>query len=158
MQTTQGIPVSLPFPSQWGIHAAIGGRPVVWGTLIINSITGNRIAGTVNFRGRPIPIHGYWDENTKQIRFDSPYASYSGNLMIYDDPPIRIRHHILNGRLIMKPPSLQAGEYGTWVATTDTILTGSPVISDTLPPVGVFLTSEILYGARLPNRVTGIWD
>ncbi|PLR75689.1 hypothetical protein CU633_19870 [Bacillus sp. V3-13] len=149
MQNAQEIPVSIPVPSRWGIHAAIAGRPVVWGTMIINSITGNRVTGTVNFRGRPIPINGYWDERTKQIRFDSPYASYLGNLTIYDDPPIRIRHHILNGRLMMKPPSLQAGEYGTWVATTDTTLTGSPVISDILPPVGVFLTSDILYGNRL---------
>jgi hypothetical protein len=28
----------------------------------------------------------------------------------------------------MKPPSLQAGEYGTWVATTDRAFTGYPVV------------------------------
>ncbi|TYR80439.1 hypothetical protein FZC66_08615 [Priestia megaterium] len=145
MQTAQQTIVSIPFPSLWGIHAAIAGRPIVWGILTINSITDNRVIGTVNFRGIDIPINGYWDENTKQIRFDSPYATYSGNLTIFDDPAIKIRHFILNGRLIMKPPSLQAGEYGTWVATTDRALTGYPInSSSTLPPVGVFLTSNIL--------------
>ncbi|SFM43842.1 hypothetical protein SAMN03159341_13332 [Paenibacillus sp. 1_12] len=138
--------VSVPFPSQWGIHASVGGRPVVYGTFNINSVTGNRVAGSINFRGRYIPINGYWEESTKQIRVDSPYASYSGNLTISDDPSIRIRHFILSGRLIMKPPSLQAGEYGTWLATTDTGLTGSPIISNALPPVGVFLTSNLLHG------------
>ncbi|WP_219837624.1 hypothetical protein [Paenibacillus sp. R14(2021)] len=138
--------VSVPSPSRWGIHASVGGRPVVYGTFNINSVTGNRVTGTVNFRGRDIPINGYWDESTKQIRVDSPYASYSGNLAIFDDPSIRIRHFILSGRLIMKPPSLQAGEYGTWLATTDTSLTGSPIISNALPPVGVFLTSSLLQG------------
>lgn len=118
MQTAQQTMVSIPFPSVWGIHAAIAGKPIVWGVLNINSITDNRVIGTVNFRGTPIPINGSWDENTKQIRFDSPYATFSGNLAIFDEPQIRIRHFILNGRLIMKPPSLQAGEYGTWVATT----------------------------------------
>ncbi|NCG67018.1 hypothetical protein GWJ21_03375 [Bacillus coagulans] len=144
MQTAQQTMVSIPFPSVWGFHAAIDGRPIVWGLLNINSITDNRIVGTVNFRGTPIPINGYWDENTNQIRFDSPFAAFSGNLTIFDDPLIRIRHFVLNGRLIMKPPSLQAGEHGTWIATTDKSLTGYPVISGTLPPVGVFLTSNIL--------------
>ncbi|MEG9295681.1 hypothetical protein V6B33_04410 [Mangrovibacillus sp. Mu-81] len=114
MQTAQQTMVSIPFPSV----CAIAGKPIVWGVLNINSITDNRVIGTVNFRGTPIPINGSWDENTKQIRFDSPYATFSGNLAIFDEPQIRIRHFILNGRLIMKPPSLQAGEYGTWVATT----------------------------------------
>jgi hypothetical protein len=118
--------VNIPFPSVWGIHAAIAGKPIVWGVLNINSITDNRVIGTVNFRGTPIPINGSWDENTKQIRFGSPYATFSGNLAIFDEPQIRIRHFILNGRLIMKPPSLQAGEYGTWVATTYRALTGYP--------------------------------
>ncbi|MDN4075278.1 hypothetical protein [Fictibacillus terranigra] len=144
MQTAQQTMVSIPFPSVWGIHAAIAGRPIVWGVLNINSMTDNRVIGTVNFRGTHIPINGHWDKNTKQIRFDSPYATFSGNLAIFDEPQIRIRHFILNGRLIMKPPSLQAGEYGTWIATTNRALTGNPVISGTLPPVGVFLTSNIL--------------
>lgn len=144
MQTAQQTIVSIPFPSVWGIHAAIAGKPIVWGVLNINSITVNRVIGTVNFRSTPIPINGSWDENTKQIRIDSSYATFYGNLAIFDDPQIRIRHFILNGRLIMKPPSLQAGEYGTWVATTDRTLTGYPVSSSTLPPVGVFLTSNIL--------------
>jgi hypothetical protein len=140
LQTAQQTMVSIPFPSV----CAIAGKPIVWGVLNINSITDNRVIGTVNFRGTPIPISGYWDEYTKQIRFDSPYAMFSGTLTIIDDATIRIRHFILNGRFIMKPPSLQAGEYGTWVATTDRALTGYPVISGTLPPVGVFLTSNIL--------------
>lgn len=144
LQTEQQTTVTIPFPSIWGIHAAIAGRPIVWGLLTITSIIGNRVNGTVNFRGIPIPINGSWDENTKQIRFDSSYATYSGNLTLFDEPQIRIRHFILNGRIIMKPPSLLAGEYGTWIATTDRTLTGSPVSSTTLPPVGVFLTSNIL--------------
>ena len=146
MQTAQKTMVSIPFPSKWAIRADIAGRPIVWGTLIINSITDNRVTGTVNFRGTPIPINGYWDGSTKQIRFDSPYATFSGNLTIFDDPPIRIRHFILSGRLIMKPPSLHAGEYGTWIATTDTPLTGPPISNRILPPAGVFVTSNILYG------------
>lgn len=145
MQTAQTTMVSIPFPSQWGIHAAIADRPIVRGILIINSITGNRVMGTVNFRGTPIPINGYWNESAKQISFDSPYASFFGNLTIFDDPSIRIRHYTLSGRLYMKPPSLQAGEYGTWIATTNTILTGPPIYQNGLPPVGAFLTSDILY-------------
>jgi hypothetical protein len=144
VENAQVNAVSLPFPSIWGIHAAVGGRPIVWGTLTFDFITGNRVTGTVNFRGTPIPISGYWDESTKQITFDSPYANFFGNLSIFDDPAIRIRHLVLNGRLVMKPPSLQAGEFGTWIATTNTILIGSPVISQALPPVGAFLTSTIL--------------
>lgn len=134
-----------------GIHAAIAGKPIVWGVLNINSITDNKVIGTVNFRGTPIPINGSWDGNTKQIRFNSPYATFSGNLAIFDEPQIRIRHFILNGRLIMKLPSLQAGKYGTWVATTDRALTRYPVISGTLPPVGVFLTSNILIQLQQNN-------
>ncbi|MEC0666654.1 MULTISPECIES: hypothetical protein [Priestia] len=135
----------MPFPSRWGIHAEIAGRPMVWGVLIINSITGNRVIGTVNFRGTLIPINGYWNESAKQIGFDSPYATYSGNLTMFDDSTIKIRHLVLNGRVIMKPPSLLAGRNGTWIATTDTTLTGSSVNNSDLPPVGAFLTSNILH-------------
>ena len=142
----QKIPLSIPFPSRWGIHATIAGRPIIWGILIINSITNNRVSGTINFRGTPIPINGNWHEGTKQIRFDSPYATFSGHLTIFDDVPIKIRHFLLSGQLIMNPPSLQAGEYGSWIATTDTNLTGPPIKSDSLPPAGVFLTSDLLYG------------
>ena len=145
MQTAQQTMVSIPFPSVWGIHAAIAGRPIVWGVLTINSITDNRVIGTVNFRGTPIQINGYWEENTKQISFDSPYASFFGNLSIFDDPSIRIRHFVLSGQFIMKPPSLLAGEYGTWIATTDTTLTEPPIYQNGVPPAGVFLTSDILY-------------
>ena len=156
MQTAKQTIVSIPFPSVWGIDASIAGRPIIRGILTIDSITGNRVMGTVNFRGTPIPISGYWDENTKQIRFDSPYAMFSGTLTIIDDATIRIRHFILNGRFIMKPPSLQAGEYGNWIATTDRTLTGYPVSSSTLPPVGVFLTSNIL--SQLQQNYGRYWD
>lgn len=102
--------------------------------------------GTVNFRGTLIPINGYWNESAKQIDFDSPYATYSGNLTMFDDSTTRIRHLVLSGRVIMKPPSLLAGRNGTWVATTDTSLTGPAVSNIDLPPVGAFLTSNILHG------------
>ncbi|PLR91672.1 hypothetical protein [Bacillus sp. T33-2] len=146
MRNLQGTTASLPYPSRWAIHAAIAGRPVVYGTLVIDAISNNRVTGTVNFRGRRIPITGFWDERNKQIRFDSPYASYAGNLAIFDDPQIRVRHFMLRGRIVMKPPSLQAGEYGSWIATTDTVLTGPPLSTQGLPPVGAFLTSELMYG------------
>ncbi|MED3823201.1 hypothetical protein P4561_05610 [Priestia flexa] len=45
----------------------------------------------------------------------------------------------------MKHPSLLAGEYGTWIATTDTALTETPIYQNGVPPAGVFLTSDILY-------------
>jgi hypothetical protein len=109
---------------------------------------GNTLIGAVNFRGTPIPINGFWDENSKQISFDSPYASFTGNLNIYDDPTIRIRHFTLSGRIVMKPPSLQAGEFGTWIASTSTQLVGAPISNPSLPPVGVFLTSDILNQMR----------
>ncbi|MBN6192906.1 hypothetical protein JQN58_39190 [Aneurinibacillus sp. BA2021] len=155
METAQKAPVSLPFPSRWGIHAAIAGRPIIWGILFINSIADHRVSGTVNFRGTPIPINGYWNEGTKQIRFDSPYSTFSGHLSIFDDVPIRIRHLVLRGQFIMNPPSLQAGEYGSWIATTDTNLTGPPIKSDSLPPAGVFLTSNFLYGSAIREECLG---
>jgi hypothetical protein len=145
LQPTEKVRVNIPFPSRWGIHAEIAGRPMVWGVLIINSITGNRVTGTINFRGTLIPINGYWDESAKQISFDSPYATYSGNLTMFDDSTTRIRHLILTGRVIMKPPSLLAGRNGTWIATTDTTLIGPAVTNSDLPPVGAFLTSNILH-------------
>lgn len=144
LQTTQNNTVSLPFPSVWGIHATIAARPIVWGTITINSVTGNRVMGTVNFRGTQIPIQGFWNENAKQISLNSPYASYSGTLSIFDDAAIRVRHYTLSGQIVMTPPSPQAGQTGTWVATTNTALTGNPIISNELPPVGVFLTSDLL--------------
>lgn len=148
MQPKEKVRVSMPFPSRWGIHAEIAGRPMVWGVLIINSITGNRVMGTVNFRGTLIPINGYWNEGSKQITFNSPYATYSGNLTMFDDSTTRIRHLVLSGRIIMKPPSLLAGRNGTWVVTTDTSLTGPAVSNSDLPPVGAFLTSNILHSRR----------
>jgi hypothetical protein len=116
--------VSIPYPSTWNLHASVGGRPLTSGTLHITAVVNNKISGAVNYRGTLIPIQGYWNENTKQITFDSPYASYVGNLTIFDEPQIAVRHYVLRGSLIMKPPSLRAGERGTWVATTDIRLTG----------------------------------
>jgi hypothetical protein len=140
--------LSLPFPTQWGISTDIAGRPLVRGVLTIDSVSGNTVRGTANFRGSPIVINGYWDENTKQLRFDSPYASFSGQLQIFDDATIRVRHFILSGQLVMKPPSLQAGQYGTWVATTNRVLTGPPKYTGSIPPVGAFLTSDLLMQSR----------
>ncbi|MFJ7306239.1 hypothetical protein [Peribacillus frigoritolerans] len=60
MVTSQGTAsVSFPFPSVWGIHSSIAGRTIIWGTFSIHSIIDNRVVGTVNFRGRPIPINGF---------------------------------------------------------------------------------------------------
>ncbi|WHY55775.1 hypothetical protein [Peribacillus simplex] len=150
MVTSQGTAsVSFPVPSVWGIHSSIAGRTIIWGKLAINSIIDNKVVGTINFRGRPIPINGFWNENTKQIAFDSPYATFSGKLTIMDDQQSGIRHFILQGRFLMKPPSLQAGETGSWIATTDIALNQFPVsvnaYTGQLPPVGAFLTSNILH-------------
>lgn len=119
MTTRQSSRVSLPYPSEWNIYASIGGRPTTLGVLRINSVTGNRVNGAVNFRGTFIPIQGLWNESTRQISFDSPYASFVGRLTITDESPIRMRHYVLRGTIVMKPPSIRAGETGTWVATTD---------------------------------------
>ncbi|MED1203261.1 hypothetical protein [Heyndrickxia acidicola] len=146
MQTNEKITVSIPVPSQWGIHATISGRPFISGTFIINSITDNKVSGTINFRGIPIPINGDWDETSKQIHFDSPYAAFIGLLTVFDDASISIRHLVFRGLLRMNPHSLHAGESGSWIATTQTNLTGPPIKSDLLPPVGVFLTSNFLHG------------
>ncbi|QOS90855.1 hypothetical protein [Peribacillus sp. JNUCC41] len=150
MVTSQGTSsVSFPFPTLWGIHASIAGRTIILGTFSINSITDKRVMGTINFRGTPIPINGFWNKSTKQISFDSPYATFSGNLTMIDDNQIRIRHFILQGRFLMKPPSLQAGESGSWIATTDIPLNqfpaGGSAYTEQLPPVGAFLTSSILH-------------
>jgi hypothetical protein len=80
------------------------------------------VTGALNFRGNFIPIRGYWDERANQLAFESPYARFVGNLASFDEPKIGVRHFILRGRFIMKPPSIQAGEYGTWIALTDTSL------------------------------------
>ncbi|RSD28785.1 hypothetical protein EJA10_04240 [Mesobacillus subterraneus] len=153
-QNSQGV---LPIPSRWGIDADIAGRPIVRGTITINSITGNTIIGTADFRGTPIPIQGTWDENSNQIMFDSPYASFTGSLTIYDDAAIRVRHLVLSGRFTMKPPSLQAGESGNWIATTDTFLTGQPVNTTAIPPAGVFLTSDLLYNSQRRTSRSIYW-
>jgi hypothetical protein len=150
LSNTQVTIVSIPTSTKWYIDTSIAGRPIIWGKLIIDSITDNRVVGTINFRGTPIPIHGEWNESTNQITFDSSYATFSGKLAIFDVPPIRIRYFMLRGRFIMNPPSLQAGEYGTWIATTDICLNEHVINSSTLPfkytdqlpPVGVFLTSR----------------
>jgi hypothetical protein len=147
LRTSQSASVSLPFPSRWGIDSTIAGRPIVRGIFTINSVSGNTVIGTANFRGTPLTIRGTWDENTKQITFDSPYATFTGRLEIFDDPGIKVRHYMLRGRFIMKPPSLQAGEYGDWIATTDTVLSGPAIHTGGLPPAGVFTTSDLLYNS-----------
>lgn len=145
MQTDEKTNTSVPSPTRWGIHADIAGRPTIWGTFLVNSIQDGRVNGAINFRGSDIPITGSWNETNKEIHFDSPYATFSGSLSIFDDSSIRIRHYLLSGQFRMKPPSLQAGEVGSWIATTDTKLTGPPIGNYSLPPVGVFLTSDFLY-------------
>jgi hypothetical protein len=145
LQTEGRNQSSIPSPTIWGIHADIAGKPIVWGTLRIDSIKNGSVNGTINFRGTNIPIVGNWDENAREIHFDSRYATFSGALSIFDDAISRVRHYLLSGQFLLKPPSLQAGEYGSWIATTDTVLTGAPVSNDTLPPVGVFLTSDLLH-------------
>ena len=157
MQNRQNAAQSLPVPSLWGIDAEIAGKPIVRGTITINSISGNTLIGTANFRGNPIPIQGTWDENAKSIRFDSPYASFTGQLTIYDDAGIKVRHLVLSGKFLMKPPSLQAGEAGSWIATTDTALTGPPINTGAIPPVGVFLTSDLLYNSGTRNYRRFYW-
>ncbi|WP_409300832.1 hypothetical protein [Peribacillus sp. SCS-155] len=146
MQNLQSSTLRLPLSTPWGLNTSIAGRAVVRGTLSFTSLTGNRLTGTANFRGRPLPINGTWNEYTNQIMFDTPYATFSGKLFIFDSAAIRVRHYILRGRFVMKPPSIQAGEQGDWIATTDTPLTGPVTGGGGLPPVGVFLTSEILHG------------
>lgn len=54
MYTRQNATQSLPVPSRWGIDAEIAGKPIVRGTITINSISGNSFTGTANFRGDPI--------------------------------------------------------------------------------------------------------
>lgn len=148
MKTAQNTSLSLPVPSRWGISTNIAGRTIVRGVLTIDSVLGNRVMGTANFRGTPIPINGFWDEGTKKISFDTPFASFSGQLQNFDDPSIGVRHLILSGGFLMKPPSLQAGESGDWIASTSTILTGPPTNTGGLPPVGVFITSDLLFNNR----------
>ncbi|MCS7463824.1 hypothetical protein N0M98_27335 [Paenibacillus doosanensis] len=143
MQTRQA---TIPVPSRWGINAYAGSRPVIWGTLVISSVDANgRLTGSINFRGTPIPVQGHWNERSRQIRFDSPYAHFTGTLSVFDDPSIRIRHLVLNGTLLMKSPSIQAGEHGTWIATTQLCLPqayqGQPATAG-MPPVGVFVTAD----------------
>ena len=152
MQTYQHNTVNIPYPSRWGIIGDIQGRPLVRGILTIDSITENIVYGTVNFRGTPIPIEGTWNESTKQISFDSPFASFAGQLLIFDEQAISVRHFILNGNFLMKPPSIQAGEIGTWLALTDTIRDEPPRYRDPIPTAAAFLLSNLLYGNPLEFR------
>ncbi|KON85770.1 hypothetical protein AF332_02335 [Sporosarcina globispora] len=144
MKAAKNTSLSLPSPSRWGISTDLAGRPLVRGVLTIESISDNLVLGTANFRGIPIPISGFWDENMKRIDFDTPYATFSGHLKIFDDASIRIRHLLLSGRFLMKPPSLQAGESGNWIASSNVPLTGPAMNTGDLPPVGAFLTSDLL--------------
>jgi hypothetical protein len=148
LYNNQNNSLSLPIQSRWGLSTEIAGRPVVRGVLTIDSVYGNTVRGTANFRGTPLVINGYWDENTKQLMFETPYATFSGQLQIFDDATIRVRHYILSGRLVMKPTSLQEGKYGNWIATTNRVLTGPPQYTGSIPPVGAFLTSDLLLQGR----------
>ncbi|QOY35376.2 hypothetical protein AWH56_022230 [Anaerobacillus isosaccharinicus] len=153
MQTfQQQTTVSIPFPTRWGILGDIAGRPLIRGFLTIDSITNGNLTGTVNFRGVPLPITGIWNESTNQITFDSPYATFSGQLSIFDETVISLRRFILTGNFLMKPPSLQAGEFGTWVALTDTIRTGPPQYTSTVPTAALFILSDLLYGTSQTFR------
>jgi hypothetical protein len=144
VQSAQNISLSLPPQSSWGLSTEIAGRPVIRGVLNIHSVSGRTVIGTANFRGTPVPIHGTWDENTRQLSFETPYGTFSGQLQIFDSAAIKIRHLILSGRFVMKAPSPQAGESGSWIATTNRELTGPPIQNGDLPPVGAFLTSDLL--------------
>lgn len=143
METRQ---TTFPVPSRWGINAGVAGRPLIGGSLIINSIDPNgRVTGSINFRGSAIPIQGHWNASTRQIRFHSPYANFEGRLSITDDATIRVRHFMLQGTLVMKPPSIHAGEHGTWIATATACITQpSPSAPQAtgLPPVGAFVTAD----------------
>ncbi|WML48533.1 hypothetical protein RCG23_25495 [Neobacillus sp. PS3-34] len=102
MQSAQNISLSLPSQSSWGLSTEIAGRPVVRGVLNIHSVSGRTVIGTGNFRGTPVPIHGTWDESTKQLSLETPFATFSGQLQIFDSAEIRIRHLILSGRFVLK--------------------------------------------------------
>ncbi|MFG0215452.1 hypothetical protein ACFU8X_20290 [Brevibacillus porteri] len=115
-QTTR---VSLPYPSTWEIFASFGGRPTTLGTLGISAVSNGRISGTVNFRGTPIPIQGSWDERSRQITIESPYANFVGTFAYRDELTIGLRHYVLQGNVRMKPPSIRAGEVGRWTAVTN---------------------------------------
>ncbi|KNB74735.1 hypothetical protein ADS79_01995 [Brevibacillus reuszeri] len=114
--------VSLPYPSTWEVQASFGGRPMSLGTLVINSVNGNVVNGAISFRREFMQIQGFWDERTRQMWFQSPYASFVGTLAFRDDPQINLRHYVLRGNVTMKSPSIRAGETGTWTATTNTRL------------------------------------
>lgn len=137
---------TIPFPTRWAIIGDIAGRPLVRGFLTIDSIMNGTVTGTVNFRGVPLPITGTWNESTNQITFDSPYATFFGQLTIFDETVLSLRRFILTGTFLMKPPSLQAGEFGSWVASTDTFRPGPPQFTSPVPTSALFILSDLLYG------------
>ncbi|MFD2369077.1 hypothetical protein ACFSO0_03650 [Brevibacillus sp. GCM10020057] len=110
--------VSLPYPTTWDIQASFGGRPMSLGTLAIQSVTGNQINGAVNFRGTFHPIQGTWNEATRQIAFQSPFATFVGTMVSQDERGLPLRHYVLQGHVSMKPPSIRAKETGTFTAVT----------------------------------------
>ncbi|EIT83924.1 hypothetical protein A374_17854 [Fictibacillus macauensis ZFHKF-1] len=138
----------LPIPSTWGISANVGGMPLIWGTMYLATLQGNQLTGSINFRGAPIPLSGYYSESTQQVMLESPYAEFTGTVFLYEDPSINIRHFVINGRVIMKPSSQQAGQGGTWIASTDIYVPGlssqPQQYESQLPPVGAFTTSDYL--------------
>lgn len=110
--------VSLPYPTTWDIQASFGGRPTSLGTLFIQSVTNNRVDGAVNFRGSFIPFQGIWNEAARQLVFETQFASFVGSMYSKDESGLNLRHYVLQGRVLMKPPSMRAGETGTWTAVT----------------------------------------
>lgn len=118
MATGQIQQVTLPFPSTWDLQAGVGRRPMSSAQLTINSVMNTKVSGTVNFRGTPLPVQGVWDEATKRIQFETPFATYVGQLSYFDETTISMRHYLMRGELRMKPPSTRAGETGSWAATS----------------------------------------
>lgn len=50
----------------------------------------------------------------------------------------------------MKPPSLDAGKVGNWIATTNKPLKGLPKYTTSgVPPVVAFLSSDLLFNSPL---------
>ncbi len=49
----------------------------------------------------------------------------------------------------MKPPSLLAGEYGNWIATTFTPRLGPPIYTNVLPPAGAFFSLKYALGTAI---------
>ncbi|UOE95244.1 hypothetical protein [Alkalihalobacillus sp. LMS39] len=152
MQAIQQTERTIPVPSTWSIIGDVAGRRIVRGVLVIQAIENNNVRGTINFRGTDLPISGIWDENTRNLMFNTPFASFSGQLLVFDQLAINTRHFVLNGNFLMNPPSLQAGEFGQWVGLTSTTRIGPPLFSDPVPTSALFLLSDMVYGDPMHFR------